>query len=397
MIRFTWTFLLAVATFAGWSQGTMNIHLSGAPIVLLDIGAIDSVVYQLLPPPAVMLVYGSDGSLLSYETASIDSITYSPAGPLGSAQVATLSPIPIGNTVALCSGVIGDEGDSPVSERGICFGTDLLPDLNGTVVAGFGATNIFQAQLPGLQPGVIYYARAYAINAQGTSFGNQVSFTTDAAYYLNPSLSYGSMTDQDGNTYATIIIGGQEWMAENLRTTHYNDGSLIPNVTDYSEWIQLSDGAWCNYGNNSDLDGTFGKLYNWYAAENPNICPQDWHVPTDGEWQQLEASLGMQAAELTQLGTRGVSQNVGAKMIATSGWSPSNSSATNECGFSALPGGQRVLNWDWQFLYSIGIWWSVSESTAFSAWYRHLTNASSGIFRSDYGKREGLSLRCVRD
>ncbi len=207
-----------------------------------------------------------------------------------------------------------------------------------------------------------------------------------------------TVTDIDGNTYPVVQVGNQCWMAANLRTTRYRDGSTIPHVTDNTAWTQLSTGAWCNYDNNPGHDATYGKLYNWYAAANPNICPQGWHMPTDAEWQQLELALGMPAAELNSPGWRGVVQNVGGNMKATTLWNAPNIGATNESGFSGLPGGLRY-SYDGYF-YSLGNdgdWWSASESGAEYAWYRHLSNLNAGIYRNLNNERSGFCVRCLRD
>ncbi|MCO5247656.1 MAG: fibrobacter succinogenes major paralogous domain-containing protein [Chitinophagales bacterium] len=119
--------------------------------------------------------------------------------------------------------------------------------------------------------------------------------------YLNPNLKYGSVTDIDGNKYATIEIGAtksgrttgtQVWMAENLRVTRYNDGTTIPHVTDDGQWEKLAVGAYSVYDNSSKYDEIYGKLYNWYAVETDKLCPEGWHIPTDYEWDILEAYLG---------------------------------------------------------------------------------------------------------
>jgi uncharacterized protein (TIGR02145 family) len=208
-----------------------------------------------------------------------------------------------------------------------------------------------------------------------------------------------TVTDIDGNTYPVVSIGTQCWMAANLKTTRYRDGTTIPNVTGNTAWTQLNSGAWCNYNNSPGNDSTYGKLYNWYAAANPDICPQGWHVPTDAEWQQLEAALGMPAGELGQTGYRGADQNVGGKMKTTTLWNAPNTGATNESGFSGLPGGNRDgSDGPYPNLGGRGYWWSASEIGAEGAWGRSLNYGSSaGIGRSYADKRYGFCLRCVRD
>jgi len=194
-----------------------------------------------------------------------------------------------------------------------------------------------------------------------------------------------NVTDIDGNVYASVQIGNQCWMAENLKTTQNRDGTPIPNVTDGTAWSLLSSGAWCNYDNISDYDAIYGKLYNWYAAANPNICPQGWHMPTDAEWTVLTTYLGGDWV-------------AGGKMKATTLWNVPNTGATNESGFSGLPGGNRFFpNGNFFNLGSYGSWWSASESGAEVAWLRYLNYDTAGVNRYNATKRNGFCLRCVRD
>jgi len=194
-----------------------------------------------------------------------------------------------------------------------------------------------------------------------------------------------NVTDIDGNVYASVQIGDQCWMAENLKTTQNRDGTPIPNVTDGTAWSLLSSGAWCNYDNISDYDAIYGKLYNWYAAANPNICPQGWHMPTDAEWTVLTTYLGGDWV-------------AGGKMKATTLWNVPNTGATNESGFSGLPGGNRNPNNGYFYLLgNYGNWWSASESGAERAWGRALANDYADVGRNANYKRNGFCLRCVRD
>src|SRR5512133_2157241 len=110
---------------------------------------------------------------------------------------------------------------------------------------------------------------------------------------FNPNLTYGTVTDIDGNIYKTIAIGTQTWMAENLKVTHYQNGDSISKITDATPWSNLESGAYCIYLNNSVKGNTYGKLYNWFAiTDSRNICPAGWHIPTDTEWETLYAYLG---------------------------------------------------------------------------------------------------------
>ncbi len=224
-----------------------------------------------------------------------------------------------------------------------------------------------------------------------------VNDTTDVGQLVTCTPIFGTVTDIDGNTYQTVLIGEQVWMAENLRTSNYANGDPILQVTDSIAWIQLDSGAWSNFDNNSDLDTLYGKLYNWYAVADSELCPQGWHVPTDAEWQQLEAALGMPAGELGLLSYRGGAQNVGGKIKVTTLWNTPNAGATNEIGFSGLPGGLRWNSGDFSTLGDNGHWWSISESSAASAWSRGLSYVNAGIVRSNPDKKSGVSVRCVRD
>lgn len=143
----------------------------------------------------------------------------------------------------------------------------------------------------------------------------------------------GAVTDIEGNVYLTIKIGDQLWMAENLKVSRYRNGDNIPNVPDTSEWVNLTTGAWVYYNNDSSNDETYGKLYNWYAVDdNRGLCPTGWHVPSEEEWTTLTIFL--------------IGRNVGGTMKSTTGWNSPNTGATNESGFSGLPGGNRNSDGD---------------------------------------------------
>lgn len=196
---------------------------------------------------------------------------------------------------------------------------------------------------------------------------------------------YGSVTDIDGNVYATVLIGEQWWMAENLKTTRFADLTEIPNVTDGAAWILLDIPAWCNYENSAANDFTYGKLYNWFTVADPsNLCPTGWHVPTDAEWTILTDYLGGHSV-------------AGGKMKSTSGWEAPNTGATNESGFSGLPRGFRNTNGGFDSVGYYGYWWSSSESSTTSAWYRSLFYNDDLAFRTFNNKQNGFTVRCVQD
>ena len=194
-----------------------------------------------------------------------------------------------------------------------------------------------------------------------------------------------SITDADGNTYTSVIIGEQEWMVENLRTTKYADGTPIPNVTDSNQWRDLKTGAWCNYENDSSqYEATYGKLYNWYAVETGKLCPTGWHVPTDAEWTVLTDYLA----------ANGHSGSEGTALKSTSGWN-SDGNGTDAYGWLALPGGGR-----WSFGFGgigSGNWWSSSDNSPGHAWLRYMESSSDTVARGDGNKWDDFSVRCLRD
>ncbi|MFA5034072.1 MAG: FISUMP domain-containing protein [bacterium] len=202
------------------------------------------------------------------------------------------------------------------------------------------------------------------------------------------TFNFVDCTDADSNHYAVVQIGTKVWMAENLKTTKYRDASSIPNVTDGTQWISLTSGAYCNYNNIPAKVDTYGRLYNWYAvADSHNTCPVGWHIPADSEWTILTNYFGGDSVAGGKL-----------KENCTTLWAIPNTGATNESGFSALPGGCRVSNGVFFGMGNYDYWWSATEDVATCAWYRYMGYDSAGVGRSGGGfKKGGFSIRCVRD
>lgn len=206
---------------------------------------------------------------------------------------------------------------------------------------------------------------------------------------FNPNINYGTMTDQDGNIYKTVIIGTQTWMAEDLRTTKYNNGAPIPNITDENVWDVAITGAYANYNNTIDIDtiATFGRLYNWYAVNTGKLAPKGWHVPSDEEWETLTTYLGGADGSAGKL-----------KEIGNTHWEIPNTGATNEIGFTALPGGFRGNSGVYSNIGYTGFWWSSSESDAGYAalfWYMHYDRIE--VSRGPYREQLGFSVRLLKD
>lgn len=212
----------------------------------------------------------------------------------------------------------------------------------------------------------------------------KANFTVEIAYG-------GGVTDIDGNVYQTVIIGNQEWMAENLKTTQLTNGTPIPLVPDNADWQNLSTPGYCWYINDAATMGnTYGAIYNWYALETGNLCPSGWHEPTDAEWTTLTDYLGGENIAGGKL-----------KEAGTAHWNTPNTDATNETGFSALPGGWRSLFGGYNDMGYWGGWWSASEHDASTARYRYIYWNEGAIYslydNTNPDKRNGFSVRCIKD
>ncbi len=224
-------------------------------------------------------------------------------------------------------------------------------------------------------------------------------FSLSGKFYpeLNFKISPKGPTDADGYVYKTVVIGNQEWFVENLRTSKYNDGTPIPNITSNDEWSTLSTGAWCYYDNNESYNVKYGKLYNWYAVSptkngNKNVCPTGWHVPSDLEWTVLTDYLGGQSVAGIKM-----------KEVGTKNWNSPNTGATNESGFTGLPGGVRYGNGSYYAIGYYGYWWSSTEiKTSYArshdlARSRDLDYNNVSAVNSNFYKDYGFSVRCLRD
>lgn len=193
-----------------------------------------------------------------------------------------------------------------------------------------------------------------------------------------------------GGTQTEVTICSQTWMVKNLDVSTYRNGNPIPQVTDPVAWAALTTGAWCYYNNDPATGAIYGKLYNWYAVNDPRgLAPAGWHIPTDPEWTTLSNCLGGDFV-------------AGGKMKETGNthWQGLNTGATNSSGFTGLPGGSRDATGTFFFyLGDYGYWWSATASSTNPplAWSRSLYSLSAAIYRDNYGKKFGFSVRCVKD
>lgn len=200
-----------------------------------------------------------------------------------------------------------------------------------------------------------------------------------------------TITDADGNVYSTVLIGEQCWIGENLKTTKYADGSGIPHVTSGSTWVNLTSGAYCWYNNDPNFGSTYGALYNWYAT-NPatnggrQLCPEGWRVPSDADWSALVSFIGG-------------STTVGGKLKETgySHWFPPNTGATDEFGFTALPGGSRIWNGNFDSMGTYCWLWASTEQAGVFAYLRNMFHNSATMGRGSINKLNGFSIRCLKD
>jgi len=195
-----------------------------------------------------------------------------------------------------------------------------------------------------------------------------------------------AVADVDGNYYHAVTIGSQVWLLENLRTTKYRDGTPIQEVKDNTAWTQLTSGAWCNYNNDPANASVYGRLYNFYAVDDSrSLAPEGWHVARDDEWRTLNNFLAT---------------NVGSKLkeSGSAHWSSPNEGATNESGFTALPGGER-LYFDGAFgcLRDLGFWWTSTDVGTTSAYYYTLYSEYTNLYGCTTHKPTGCSVRCVKD
>jgi uncharacterized protein (TIGR02145 family) len=286
------------------------------------------------------------------------------------------------STTASSGGSVTSDGGATVTARGVCWSTSMNPTVALTTKTSDGTgTGSFTSSITGLTPNTTYHVRAYATNSVGTNYGNEVNFTTlFGSIIFNPSLTYGTITDIENNTYKTIEIGLQLWMAENLKTTKYNDGSSIPLLL-----VTEAQSMPCYYWYNDDPNtyrNTYGALYNWYAVITDRLCPIGWHVPSDDDWTKLIDFLGGEGITGDKL-----------KEIGTTHWLNTNTSS-NESGFTGLPGGWRGGGMGEQ-----GFWWSSTENDIDNAFYLSLMyNITSTNVTNYFPKNSGgFSVRCVKN
>lgn len=229
-------------------------------------------------------------------------------------------------------------------------------------------------------------------------------FSINSCKKDDSSLPDNIIKDIDGNIYHTVTIGTQTWMVENLKTTKYNDGSHIPNVTDANEWETLATDAYSWYDNETKNKTLYGALYNWYAISTGKLCPKGWHVPSNEEYEALENYLLVNGYNYNG---ETIENEYALALTSDTGWEwcslPGSVGNTdypdkrNATGFAALPGGWRSYSGSFFEIGEGAFWWTSSENDSNSAWYRSIYYTHYFLYKHTYTKTCGFSVRCIKD
>ncbi len=277
----------------------------------------------------------------------------------------------------------------PIKTIGICWNTEPYPIIANRFARNMNDSTTFSLKMGNLMPNTKYFVRIYITNDFGTLyFHSDYIFTTKVnGGWLNPQLSYGNLTDREGNNHATIAIGNQVWMAENLCATTYANGDTVANITDASLWSTSTIGAWACLDNDIQYNKPFGILYNWYAAsDSRNICPDGWHVPDDTEWFELVNYLGGSQKAIPKI-----------KSVGNYYWGNHNDSSTNITGFSCLPNGVRYENGRFEGFGSNALFWTKTEHNEdYGTDWLHFSDLNI-LSSAPHSKKRGFAIRCIKD
>ncbi len=294
----------------------------------------------------------------------------------------------ITNNSATCGGEITSDGGSPVTARGVCWSTTQNPTIADFKTTDGEGTGAFVSNLTGLLEDTTYFVRAYATNEFGTYYGNELSFETPAWECGN------SIVDsRDGQSYNTVQIGEQCWMAENL-----NVGVMINSLDDQSDNEIIEKYCYNDYEANCN---TYGGLYQWNEMlkysniqGEQGICPLNWHLPIDSEWCILEQYVDF-TIDCNSTGWRGTDGGGKLKEVGTNVWGFPNLGATNSSGFTGLPGG--ILNDNQSFMFNgfYGYWWTSTRYDLSNSWYRFVGYDESRIKRENVNNQNSFSIRCI--
>jgi len=295
----------------------------------------------------------------------------------------------------ICEGKITFDGGGKQIKTGFVWSTKSNPLLSDSKTEAISKERIFSSAIEKLSPNTYYYIKPFFTNEAGTTLGGEIIIKTTSippttySTAVFPALTFETIQDIDGNSYKTIKIGTQTWMAENLKTTKFSDGTSIPSTSDPLTDISNESAPiyqW-SYNNNKELSKNAGLLYTWYAASSlKGVCPTNWHVPREDEWLKMTSYLG------------GL-DNVGYKLkeLGSTHWSIANKEVTNETGFTALPAGYRNSNGTFDLINITGYWWTSTQTGAENANHRNLNIYNSGLGNYGLFKKSGASIRCIKD
>jgi uncharacterized protein (TIGR02145 family) len=324
----------------------------------------------------------------------------------------TVSVTEIDRHTAKTGGNITSDGGGEVTSRGVCWSTSQNPTIAGSKTEDGNGIGAFISNIADLESNTTYYIRAYATNAAGTGYGNEVSFKT---------LEEGIVIDIDGNIYQTVIIGNQEWMAENLRVRTYNSGDPIPTNLDNETWTTTNSGAFTVFDfNNSNAAGIdseaqmasiYGLLYNWFAVGDVrSLCPSGWRVPSSDDWNQMSAFIIEQQASIDTSNLaralkscRQINSPLGGECATDQHpfWREDELNIGEDLyNLGLLPAGFRHnTSGNYSWLTSRGYWWTSTEfeTNPESANYRRTYFSMSVLERIATSKRIGFSVRCIKD
>jgi uncharacterized protein (TIGR02145 family) len=322
-------------------------------------------------------------------------------------SITTTAVSSITTTTAISGGNILYDGGSQIIERGVCWDTLPNPTILSSRTFDGVSVGVYVSNIVGLIPSKKYYLRAYASSIDSTMYGNEIAFTTNDSIPSgggggggsgNPCIGGPtSVTDIDGNVYNVVTIGTQCWTKENLKTTRYRNGTVIPANLSPAQWNNTLSGAVSFYNNDTININTYGRLYNWYAVvDTSGLCPTGWHVPNDDEWNVLIKYLD-QLADTSKLGVQSLSAGGILKEVGLANWLTPNVGANDSVQFTGLPGGYKLNTGSFSGLGSNSFWWSINAQAPQYAYYFNLYFNDSNASKLYGLKRYGFSVRCVRD
>ena len=334
-------------------------------LVLLSMSSF-TVFSQSLP---VLRIYKTDTSITTIPLNEIDSLV---CGIITPVNIILLDAQNITNTSTLFEARIKSKGEGTLGQFGFCWSTSSNPTINSNKVFSTSTDDInFSNSIYDLNKNTTYFVRAFAYNETGISYSNQIECLT-----LN----------KPDTVLETVKIGFQYWTTRNLDIYTYRNGDTIRFASTPQEWQDAAnkqEGAWCYYNNDPKNGEIYGKLYNWYAVNDPRVlAPLGYHIPSDAEWSVLTEYLGGE-------------QIAGLKMKSTTGWT-GGGNGDNSSGFNGLPGG-CFLNGYFRYIGEYGDWWSSTKNTIENAWSRNLGYDLLRVSRYYHNKYHGFSVRCIKD